>query len=96
MALTRVFVASILVGCGLAETGPKKMRGMVTDFEAVSITKLQHFDVRTTDGQVVRFRVEGEVGITPGHAREHMLRGEPITVTFRDSGEGPLALLVED
>ena len=95
-ALAWVLAGVLVVGCGLADTQPKKVRGVVTDVAAASITKVQHFDVRSAEGQVVRFRVEGEVGMTPGHVREHMVRGEPVTVTFRDSGEGPIALLVED
>jgi len=95
-ALAWVLAGWFLTGCGPADAQPQKVRGVVIDFAATSITKLQHFDVRGDDGQVRRFRVEGEVGITPGHTREHMLRGEPITVTFRDNGQDPIALLVED
>ena len=87
----------MLSACGSGrEAEPKTARGLVVNLAAASITTLQSFELRTDDGQVLQFRVDGDVGITPGHAREHMVLGEPVTVTYRDTPQGLLALRVED
>jgi hypothetical protein len=94
------YVAScltLLVGCGRpAEAAPVQARGLIVDVVSTSITELRSVDVRTDAGDTLRFSVQGDVGITPGHAREHMVRGEPVTVTYRPVGAELIASLIED
>ena len=84
-------------GCGVSrEREPQTVRGVLLDVAARSLTELRSFEVRTEDGRRLSFRVEGDVGMTPGHLREHMLRAEPVTVTYRASADGLVALHLED
>ena len=72
------------------------MRGELVNVASASITQLESLQLRVDDGRLLTFRVEGDVGITPGHAREHMVLGEPVTVTYRDTGDGLVAVTVDD
>ena len=63
---------------------------------ATSLTSVGSFELRAEDGRRLSFRADGDVGMTPAHLREHMVLGEPITVTYRELAEGLLALRVED
>ena len=84
-------------GCGVSrEREPQTVRGVLVDVAARSLTELRSFEVRTDDGRRLSFRVEGDVGMTPGHLREHMLVAEPVTVTYRESADGLVALHLED
>lgn len=84
-------------GCGVSrEREPQTVRGVLVDVAARSLTELRSFEVRTDDGRRLSFRVEGDVGMTPGHLREHMLLAEPVTVTYRESADGLVALHLED
>ena len=84
-------------GCGVRrEREPQTVRGVLVDVAARSLTELRSFEVRTDDGRRLSFRVEGDVGMTPGHLREHMLLAEPVTVTYRESADGLVALHLED
>ncbi len=89
--------AVLAVGCGGGrEREPQTVRGVLVDVAARSLTELRSFEVRTEDGRRLSFRVEGDVGMTPGHLREHMLLAEPVTVTYRASADGLVALHLED
>ena len=84
-------------GCGVSREGePQTVRGVLVDVAARSLTELRSFEVRTDDGRRLSFRVEGDVGMTPGHLREHMLLAEPVTVTYRESADELVALHLED
>lgn len=69
---------------------------MIVDVTTASITRLLAFELRTDDGQRIRFLVEGDVGFTASHTREHMILAETVTVTYRDSTDGPVAIRIED
>ena len=94
-SLASLAVALVLVGCTPAPT-TGTVRGLLTDVQAASLTMLREVELRPEDGRTLRFAVEGDTGITPGHAREHMVLGEPVTVTYRATPEGLLALKVDD
>ncbi|HYU21392.1 MAG TPA: hypothetical protein VEQ11_22130 [Chloroflexota bacterium] len=85
----------MLAACA-REPETKQVRGLIVNVAAASITQLEALELRTDDGQLLRFRVEGDVGITPSHSREHMVLAEPVTVTYRDTPDGRLALRVDD
>jgi hypothetical protein len=83
-------------GLGGAGDGAGAARGLLIDVQAASIAMLREVELRLDDGSTLRFAVEGDVGITPGHAREHMVNAEPVTVTYRAGPNGPVALRIED
>ena len=88
--------ATASAGCGVArERETQTVRGVLVDVAAPSLTNLRSFDLRTDDGRRLSFRVEGDVGMTPAHLREHMVLGEPVSVTYRESADGLLALRLD-
>ena len=92
-----LLAASLAVACRVTpEPESRSARGVLIDVAATSLTSVRSFDLRADDGRRLSFRAEGDVGMTPGHLREHMVLGEPITVTYRESPDGLLALRVED
>lgn len=66
------------------------------DVQIASFTQIQAFSLRTNDGVTHEFVVEGSIGITPGHMREHMLLGDPVVVTVKYADGLQIATLVED
>ena len=72
------------------------MRGLLTDVQAASLTTLREVELRADDGRTLRFAVEGDTGITPGHAREHMVNAEPVTITYRAEQGKLVALRIDD
>lgn len=62
--------------------------GYVTDVRARSLSELEALRVTDAAGASLWFRAEeGRAfdGFAPSHAREHMLTGEPVEVTYRES-----------
>jgi hypothetical protein len=86
MRLAGLVIAVVLVGCGPQAT---TAQGIVVDVKASSVTQVDSFTLRTTDGRELVFRVgalELDDGAFPaGHLREHMALGEPITVSYRQA-----------
>lgn len=61
--------------------------GHVTDVRARSLLELEALRVTDAAGASLWFRAEeGRAldGFAPSHAREHMLTGEPVKVTYRE------------
>ncbi|MFN0074437.1 MAG: hypothetical protein ACKVVP_23390 [Chloroflexota bacterium] len=75
---------------------PLSARGILLNLAQRSFTELESFELRTDDGQVITFLVEGDVGLTPGHAREHMSLVEPVTVLYHPGALGPVAIHITD
>ena len=95
-ALTVAFTAMLaLAGCAPAPT-TGTVRGLLTDVQPASITLLREVELRADDGRALRFAIEGDTGITPGHAREHMVNAEPVTITFRSEQGKLVALRIDD
>lgn len=93
--LTALAVALIVGGCTPTPTAGT-VRGLLTDVQAASLTVLREVELRADDGRTLRFAVEGDTGITPGHAREHMVNAEPVTITYRSGQGGLVASRIED
>ena len=64
--------------------------------QTASILQIASFTLRTDDGTLVEMIVEGDVGITASHLREHMALADPVTVTVRYADGLVIATLVED
>jgi hypothetical protein len=88
-------LALLLLAC-TRDAGPKTVDGLVVNVTAASFSQIARFDVRTDDSRIITFAVEGDVGVTPSHLRQHMVLAEPVIVTYRESADGPVATLVED
>jgi hypothetical protein len=95
LVLCAIFALS---SCGFVarQTEPTPIRGLIVDFRAASLTRLTNISVQAEDGAIFEFIVDGDVGITPSHTREHMVLAQPVTVIYRDSPDGPVALRVDD
>ena len=78
------------------ETAPPSVRGVVTAVEAQSLTSADSITVRSDDGRTWRFHVAPEVDMTPGHLREHMTFGEPVTVFYTRTPDGLVAQRITD
>jgi hypothetical protein len=96
-ALARLFAASFVlqVACRQNER-PPQLRGLVVDVQSASFSQVQAFTLRTDSGETHEFVVEGNVGFTPSHLREHMLLGDPVIVSIRHADGLQIATLVED
>ena len=86
---------AMMTGCQ-RDTRPTILEGVVVNMQAASFLQIGSFTLRTNDGQIVELAVEGDVGITPGHMREHMSLAEPVAVTVRYEGDRVVATRVED
>ena len=59
--------------------------GHITDVRARSLIKLESLRVTGADGASLRFHADegrGFADFGPSHAREHMLTGDPVKVTY--------------
>ena len=74
--------------------------GHVSDVRARSLVELESIRVTNADGASMRFRAPQGArfpDFNPSHAREHMLLGDPVKVTYRESPDGtPLILDLSD
>ena len=76
--------------------GQGSVRGAIVDVQTRDIGHAQSLTVRATDGRDWQFDVDPSVDMTPGHMREHMAFGEPVTVTYRRAGDQLVATQVTD
>jgi hypothetical protein len=91
-------LASGLVACTTvtAQREPLVVSGVILNLTQRTFTELETIQVRTDGGEVMTFAFEGDAGLTPGHAREHMSFVQPITVHYRETERGHVALLITD
>jgi hypothetical protein len=75
---------------------PQQRRGLVVDVQIASFTQIQAFTLQTDEGETHQLVVEGNVGMTPGHMREHMLLGDPVIVSIRYANGIQIATHVDD
>ena len=96
LAALALAVALIVAGRGAPEPTTGTVRGLLTDVQSASLTMLREVELRAEDGRTLRFAIEGDTGITPGHAREHMVNAEPVTITYRSAQGSLVALRIDD
>jgi len=75
---------------------PTRYDGLVVEMQAASILQIASFTLRTDDGTLIEMVVEGDVGITASHLREHMALADPVTVTVRYADGLTIATLIQD
>jgi len=71
-------------------------RGVLIDVQILDIGHARSFILRSSDGREHTFEVDPSMDMTPGHMREHMAFGEPVTVTYRRDGTRLIATQVTD
>ena len=91
-----VAVASAFAAGCQRDTRPTVLQGLVINVQAASFVQIGSFTLRTNDGQVIELAVEGDVGITASHLREHMTLADPVIVTVRYDGDRTIATRVDD
>lgn len=72
------------------------VRGLVTDVRPRDLGHADSITLQTEQGRIVQFRVANTVTFTPGHLREHLVFAEPVTVTYVDGPDGPVATAITD
>ncbi len=75
---------------------PPTARGVLVDVQILDIGHARSFTLRSSDGRERNFEVDPSVDMTPGHMREHMAFGEPVSVTYRRDGTRLIATQVAD
>ncbi len=95
-------VVVALGGCDRTPEGTAKglssFTGTVTSFEAESLLELESITVVNESGEVLEFFADGRrlEEFTPAHVREHMVLGDPVEVTYRESGGRLLIVSLRD
>jgi hypothetical protein len=76
--------------------------GVLINVESRQIVDADSVTLRTADGHELTFRVSPDVARNPdhpntaSHLRQHMLAGDPVTIRYRDSANGPEAVSILD
>ena len=95
-------VVVALGGCDQAAEGPADVHssftGTVKNFEAKSLLELESITVVTESGEALEFFADGGrfEEFTPAHVREHMVLGDLVEVTYRESGGRLLIVSLRD
>jgi hypothetical protein len=90
---------ALIVSSSFGRPASRTEVGVVIAVEAVSLTDVRAFTIRTADGRTIVFRVgvlENGAEFPPGHLGEHQATAAPIRVTYRDDGGEHVAIRLED
>ena len=76
-------------GIGISDVSIVEVSGLIIDFEARSLTDIDHLTIETAVGQIYELNVGRNLGeFTPSHIRQHMVHGELVEISyFRRDGE---------
>jgi hypothetical protein len=80
---------ALVAGTGIVsacEPTLQQATGIVVDIRQSSLTSVEGFDLRTTDGRTVDFSTlttKFDVSFPVQHLGDHMALAQPITVTYR-------------
>ena len=98
-AVVAVVLVAIVAANVLGGPGRRVETGLVVAVQAMSLTSVQGFSIRTQDGRTVDFRVgtlENGTQFPPGHLAEHKVSLVPIRVTYVQESGDPVAVRIED
>jgi hypothetical protein len=79
--------------------GAHQMVGVIVRVDAVSLTDVRGFTLRTTDGATVEFEIgdlENGAAFPPGHLVEHQATAQPVRVWYRTEGDAKVVVRLED
>jgi hypothetical protein len=68
------------------------VHGQIVDVRPRSLTQTDSILLRTDAGTMLELKASESLEFTPGHLREHMVFGQPVTVTYVEKPDGPLAV----
>lgn len=95
IAIGTIILALVAIGAGVSLlVRPPIIRGHVIDVVARDIGHAATVTIRDLDGIDHVLDVDGTVDMSPGHLREHMLYGEPVSATLASRGDHPTRPLV--
>jgi hypothetical protein len=98
-AVALVVLLAVVATMVLGGPGRQVETGIVVAVQATSLSNVEGFSIRTTDGRTVDFRVgsiENATQFPPGHLAEHKVSLAPIRVTYVQESSGPVAVRLED
>ncbi len=95
IAVALVFGASCGGDGGKPESSESVFEGLITGVEARTLLDLESIEVTDDGGKSLEFHADGRrfTEFTPSHAREHMLQGLGVIVTYRESDDGTLYIV---
>ena len=101
LARTALLVLSLaLLGLNACEgSDVKSVRGLVVQVESSSVLEWDSITVRTVEGAELTLLRSDEVDLRfwrASHLREHALRGEAITVSYKRTERGLVATKIDD
>lgn len=95
-----VAIAVVAFGWGRDAPGERLTEtGVVIEVDAVSLTEVLGFTIRTADGRTVEFFVgplENPAEFPPAHLGVHLADGAPVRVTYRLGGPDRVVIRLED
>ncbi|HET9520370.1 MAG TPA: hypothetical protein VFO73_04920 [Candidatus Limnocylindrales bacterium] len=89
----------VVVVTSFARPASRVETGVVVGVDAVSLTEVRGFTIRTPDGRTVTFRIgalENGTEFPPGHLREHAATATAVRVTYLEEGSELVAVRLED
>jgi len=89
----------VVVATTLMRPAPNSEVGVVVSVDAVSLTNVRAFSIRTPDGRTVEFRIgqlENGAQFPPSHLNVHQVDAVPVRVTYRDENGEHVAIRLED
>ena len=98
-AVVAVVLLAIAATTILGRPGRQVATGVVVAVQATSLSNVQSFTIRTSDGATVDFRVgavENATSFAPSHLAEHKATLVPVRVTWLDEGGARVAVRIED
>jgi hypothetical protein len=98
-AVVAVIAVAVIGATILGGPGRRVETGIVVAVEATSLTSIEGFSIRTSDGRTVDFRVgvlENGSTFPPGHLAEHKVSLVPVQVTYIDRDGSHVAVALVD
>ena len=98
-AVVAAVVLAVAAATVLGGPGRRTETGIVVEVRATSLSNVEGFTIRTTDGRIVPFRIgqlENASSFPPGHLAEHKVTLVPVLVTYVDSGGEHVAVRIDD
>lgn len=94
-------IAVVVFGWGRDVPGDDRLveTGVVVKVDAVGLTEVLGFTIRTSDGRTVEFVVgplENPAQFPPSHLGVHLADGVPVRVTYKQAGTDRVAIRLED
>jgi hypothetical protein len=103
VVLIGLAIAAVALGVVVVSAfgGPPRQTetGLVVSVEALGLTDVRSFTIRTDDGRTVTFRIgtlENGAQFPPGHLLEHRATGVKVVVTYRQENGEAVAIRLED